>query len=110
MSILVAVVKVSFALVANGVYQQNCSIASGSSPYSECDQSDLPVTSDLGKRLAHLAVPDIFKLQTCVDILVLVALILGAKAMLKLRYALAKGPAEFQAQWASFSLDSYLVF
>lgn len=57
MSILVAVVKVSFALVANGVYQQNCSIAGGSSPYSECDQSDLPVTTDVGKRLAHLAVP-----------------------------------------------------
>ena len=108
-SILIAAVKVGFALVANGVYQQNCSIASGSSSYSECDQSDLPVTTDLGKRLAHLAVPDIFKLQTCVDILVLIALILGAKFLLKLRFALAKGVGEFSKQWAEFNLDAYLV-
>ena len=114
-SLLVGVIKVSFALVANGVYQQNCSVAEGDSPYGECNQKDLPaaaeasVAAGLGERLAHPAVPDIFKLQSCVDILVLLALILGAKLMLRLRYVFRKGLGEAKAQWSSFSLDEYLV-
>jgi len=115
-SIVIGVIKFSFALVANGVYQQNCSIAAGASPYSECNQKDLPaaaaaeVAAPLGDRLVHAAVPDIFKFQSLVDVVVLLFLVLGAKFMLSLRMTLRQGVGNARREvMSSFSLDAYLV-
>jgi uncharacterized membrane protein YjfL (UPF0719 family) len=83
--------QVSFAMVANAVYQRNCSVAPDASPYDVCDQSDLPWSKSLGDRLVHLSIPAVFEFQTLVDLVVFFALVLCAKLMLWLRLTLRQG-------------------
>ena len=78
-------------MVANAVYQRNCSIAPDASPYDVCDQSDLPWSKSLGDRLVHLSIPAVFEFQTLVDLVVFFALVLCAKLMLWLRLTLRQG-------------------
>jgi len=97
-AVLLGSLKILTALLLGALYGQNCAVGNGED-YFECFSPKLG--GSLWEKLAIIAVPDIFNWQALLDLLVLLIVILFAKAVYFLRFAFAhrggvsKGLREF---------------